>query len=63
MMTHEDQAAVGAINTRLQSHLGQRLRKTYDDVVAEELPDQFASLLTELARREADEGRRTERSA
>lgn len=63
MMIQEDEAAVGAINTRLQSHLGRRLRQTYDPVVAEQLPDQLASLLTELARREADDGHRTERSA
>jgi hypothetical protein len=63
MITQEDQAAVGAINTRLQSHLGRRLRQTYDPVVAEQLPDQLASLLTELARREADDSRKTERSA
>lgn len=61
-MTQEahKQAAL-PLEANLQAHIGRRLRGYYDGVVAEAVPDRFAKLLEELARREIATG--TGRSA
>ena len=47
------------IDAVLQGALGKKLRDSYQEVVNEEVPDKFLTLLQELKRREANGGGRT----
>jgi hypothetical protein len=38
----------GKLNREIQAELGQQLRRMYNDVVEEGVPDKFANLLAEL---------------
>lgn len=41
-----------AIDERIQSHLGRKLKEAYDDLVQQPVPDKFHKLLEELERQE-----------
>jgi hypothetical protein len=45
-----------AVDTLLQGSLGRKLRDTYQEVVNEEVPEKFLSLLRDLKKKESDGG-------
>lgn len=49
---HVDTAAEPAIDHRIQSHLGRKLKEAYEELVREPVPDRFRQLLDELERKE-----------
>ena len=42
----------GEIDQPIQAHLGEQLKRYFSSIVAEPVPDKFASLLNELEQRE-----------
>ncbi len=43
----------GVVEADLQAHIGRHLRAIYDEVVNEDVPDKFLTLLRELERKQA----------
>jgi hypothetical protein len=57
MQTDKDNGDAGVTNKAvigqdIQTHLGQRLKASYDELVRQPVPDKFRQLLDELERRE-----------
>lgn len=44
------------VDTVLQGTLGKKLRETYQEVVAEAVPEKFLTLLAELRKKEGESG-------
>lgn len=45
------------IDSELQTHIGRHLKASYDDILAQEVPDRFRDLLQQLEAKERDSGR------
>lgn len=52
-VSEQDSSPVDSV---LQGVLGKKLRESYQEVVAEAVPDKFLSLLAELRKKETDGG-------
>lgn len=44
------------IDSELQTHIGRHLKASYDDILAQEVPDRFRELLQQLEAKERDSG-------
>ena len=49
-----DRRKSGGVGDEIQSHIGERLKTLYDDMLKEPVPDRFLELLTQLEKRERD---------
>lgn len=43
-----------ALDPRVRSHIGRRIKALYDEVAEEPVPDRFVALLEELAKKERE---------
>lgn len=56
-MNDRDNAKTPPLNETAIRQIGQKLRKNYDDVVNEPVPDRFAELLDQLEKSERKDGK------
>ena len=53
-MERQDRKPAPGLEPRLQAHIGNELRRLYEQMLSAPVPDRFKDLLDELGRREAE---------
>ncbi len=57
---NENDGAKASLDHKLQSHIGNKLKQYYDEIVSESVPDRFKMLLDQLEKKESGAGSKTE---
>lgn len=57
---HENDDVKASLDHKLQSHIGNKLKQYYDEIVSESVPDRFKMLLDQLEKKESGSKAKTE---